>query len=143
MIDDLVSYPTVRLLEQTMNFTEQRQNVLAEDISNISTPGFVARDLSVQDFQKSLRKAIDRKWASNNDTYEPESGESVTFEAGGSRLVAKASELPNSVAFHDRGIRSMEYLMTQMADNAYAHNMAAQFLKSRYDQISRAISMKP
>jgi hypothetical protein len=39
-------------------------------------------------------------------------------------------------------VRSMEYLMSQMADNALAHNTAAQFLKARYDLISRAISMK-
>jgi len=29
-----------------------------------------------------------------------------------------------------------------MADNAVAHNMTAQLLKGRYDQLSRAISMK-
>ena len=32
---------------------------------------------------------------------------------------------------------------SEMADNAIAHNMAAQFLKSRYDLVNRAISMKP
>ena len=40
------------------------------------------------------------------------------------------------------GPGSMEDLMGQMADNAQAHNMAATFLRSRYDWLQKAISMK-
>ena len=41
MIDTFLADPTIRMLEQTMSFTEQRHNVLLEDIANASTPGFV------------------------------------------------------------------------------------------------------
>ncbi len=143
MIDALLSDPSVRMLEQTVSFTEQRHNALLEDIANASTPGYVQKDLSVQEFQKSLKRAVAQKRASLNGAFEPESSENVQFEAGGSGVTAKAVENPTSVAFHDRGVRSMEYLMSEMADNALAHNMAAQFLKSRYDLANRAISMKP
>jgi flagellar basal-body rod protein FlgB len=142
MIDSLVSTPQIRMLEQTMNFTEQRHQALLEDIANISTPGYIQRDLPVEEFQGALRDAVSRQQESLNDAYQPESGDTIDFESGGSRVFASAGEKVNSVAFHDRGVRSMEYLMSEMADNVIAHNMAAQFLKSRYDQLSRAISMK-
>ena len=65
MINSLLSDPTVRMLEQTMSFTEQRHQVLVEDIANIDTPGFVQRDLSVAQFLKArydqLARAITMK----------------------------------------------------------------------------------
>jgi flagellar basal-body rod protein FlgB len=142
MIDALFNDSTVRLLEQTMSFTEQRHNVLLADIANSDTPGYVQRDLPVAQFQQALREAVRRQRESLNDAYEPQSQDDLGFESGGSSVSADAVELPMSVPFHDRGVRSMEYLMSQLADNAQAHNMAAQFLKNRYDWISRAISMK-
>lgn len=142
MIDSLLSSPTIRMLEETMSFTEQRHQVLAEDIANIDTPGFVQRDLPVAQFQKALREAFTRNRESLNDTFEPESEDTLAFEPGASRVRVQAQEKPVGVPFHDRGVRSMEYLMSEMADNALAHNVVAQFLKSRYDQLARAITMK-
>jgi len=130
------------MLEQTMDFTEQRHMVLLEDIANASTPGYVQRDMSVQQFQKSLRDAVKKQRESLNEFFEPQSNDTVDFDEGGSTVTAKPMEMPNAVPFHDRGVRSMEYLMSQMADNALAHNMAAQFLKSRFDTLAKAISMK-
>jgi flagellar basal-body rod protein FlgB len=143
MIDSLVSSPQIKMLEQTLDFTEQRHNVLLGDIANVSTPGYVQKDLSVDDFQKSLQDAVTRREESTNDDYSPKSTQDITFVPGSSQVIAAAKSTVNSVAFHDRGVRNMEYLMSQMADNAMAHNAVAQMLKSRYDQVTRAISMKP
>src|SRR4051812_40873113 len=110
MIDSLVSTPAIQMLEQTLSFTEQRHQALVEDIANASTPGFVQRDLSVAEFQGSLRDAVRRRRLSPNDAWAPKSGDSIHF-FGASGVVAEPQENPNSVVFHDRGIRSMEYLM--------------------------------
>ena len=143
MIAGVLSDPTIRMLEQTVDFTEQRHQVLLEDIANVSTPGYVQQDMPVGKFQTALQDAIGRERQSLNNAYEPESDEDLSFEPGGSEVDATPTEQPQAVAFHDRGIRSMEYLMGQMADNAMSHNMAAQLLKTRYDWLNRAIQMKP
>ncbi|HUO10187.1 MAG TPA: hypothetical protein VM008_17910 [Phycisphaerae bacterium] len=142
MIDSLVSSPTIRMLEQTLDFTEQRHNVLLEDIANVSTPGFVQKDVSVAEFQKSLQDAIAKNWTSNNNSYHPESNEAADFSPVSSQVQVKPAEVGNTMAFHDRGVRSMEYLMGQMADNAMAHNAVSQLLKSRYDMTTRAIKLQ-
>jgi flagellar basal-body rod protein FlgB len=141
MIADILNDPTVRMLEQTVSFTEQRHAVLVGDIANVDVPGYVQRDLSVPDFQKALQAAVKRERESRNDAYDPQDEGTVSFGSDGS-VRAEAMEKPTSVPFHDRGVRSMEYLMSQMADNALAHNMAAQFLRSKFDQMAKAISMK-
>jgi flagellar basal-body rod protein FlgB len=143
MIDALISTPTIRMLEQTLDFTEQRHNVLLEDIANVSTPDYVQKDVSVDEFQKSLRKAVAQQRASANDAYNPESTDTVDFVPGSSVIQAKPKETVNSIAFHDRGVRNMEYLMSNMADNAMAHNIVSQMLKNRYDILNKAIMMKP
>jgi len=143
MIDSLISSPTTQMLEQTLDFTEQRHNVLLEDIANVSTPGYVQRDVSVDAFQQSLQAAIAKTQGSNNDDYEPESNDAADFVPGSSLVQVKPQEVANTVAFHDRGVRSMEYLMGQLGDNAMAHNTVSQLLKSRYDWITKAINMKP
>ncbi len=143
MIASFLSDPTLRMLEQTVNFTESRHNVLLEDIANASTPGYVQRDMPVGKFQSALQDAVARERESLNDAYEPASDGDLSFELGGSEVNAQPGLTGGAMAFHDKGVRSMEYLMSQMADNAMAHNMATDFLKSRYDWISRAIQMKP
>jgi flagellar basal-body rod protein FlgB len=42
--------PLVGMLKQRMEWHQQRQNVLAQNVANADTPGFRARDLSEPDF---------------------------------------------------------------------------------------------
>src|SRR4051812_38885538 len=111
MIDKLVSSPVIEMLEQTLSFTEQRHQVLVEDIANGSTPGFVQKDMSVAEFQGALRDAVQKQRSSTNDAYRPESDDTIDF-CGASRVAARPTEAPTGVAYHDRGVRSMEYLMS-------------------------------
>ena len=130
------------MLEQTLSFTEQRHNILLDNIANVSTPGYVEKDVPVEAFQATLRQAVNERRASLNDTYDPQSTNQITFNSGSSNLTLHPQETPNSVVFHDRGIRRAEFLMSELADNALAHNMTAQLLRNRYDTITKAISMK-
>ena len=130
-------------LERVLNFTEQRHNILLADIANVSTPGYVQKDVSVADFQKSLQDAVDHRLSDSDEDKAPESTSTVEFDNHSSSLRLHPQNVIASTPFHDRGVRSMEYLMGNLADNAQAHNMAAQMLKSKYDLLNKAITMKP
>ena len=54
---------TIPVLEQLVQFTQARHEVLAGNIANLGTPGYVARDLSVADFQARLQDAIEARHA--------------------------------------------------------------------------------
>ena len=50
---------TIPVLQEVVSFSQARHAVLAGNIANIDTPGYQARDLSVEDFQARLKQAID------------------------------------------------------------------------------------
>ena len=140
MIDSFLNSPTTALLERTLNFTEQRHKLILQNIANATTPGYIQQDASPAEFQKSLADALQRQAAGANASFDPEDTSTISF--AGQSVQLKPQPAAEAQPFHDGGARSMEDLMGQLADNAEAHNMAASFLKSRYDLVQRAISMR-
>src|SRR3954452_8922749 len=57
----LFSASVIPVVEQAVKFGQARHNVLAGNIANIDTPGYRARDLSVEVFQPRLQEAIQVK----------------------------------------------------------------------------------
>lgn len=140
MISRLVSSPAIDLLERTLSFTERRHELLVSNIANVDTPGYVQQEVSVKDFQAAMQKAIEARRAAYNAPLEPENTDTVEFTGAAVRL--KPQKAADIQPFHDRGARSVETLMSQLADNAQAHNIAAQLLRSRFDTIRQAIQMR-
>jgi len=140
MIDSLLNTPAISMLERTVSFTEQRHNLILANLANVDTPGYVQRDVSTSQFQAALAAAFTDSDTHNDTPTTPSSAETVAFSGNSVRLkpVAQDSAQP----FYDRGAHSMEDLMSQLADNAQAHNVATTFLKNRYDVLQRAISMR-
>jgi flagellar basal-body rod protein FlgB len=52
---NLPDVPLLSMLRERMTWLEARQNVLSQNVANADTPGFVARDLVPQDFEKLLQ----------------------------------------------------------------------------------------
>src|ERR1035437_6654050 len=98
MIESLVSNPTIQLLEQSLNFTEQRHQVILENIANLSTPGYVQQDVSAAGFQQSLRDAVDRRRQSYNGEYAPQSNDAVAYSPGSSRVQVKTHPTQDAMA---------------------------------------------
>ncbi len=142
MIDKLVSSSTINLLERSLNFTEQRHDLILENIANASTPGYIQKDVSVRDFRQAMRQAVETRRAAFNGEFTPESTDTVEFSPSSSSVKIHPQPVVRNSAFHDGGIRSMEDLMSQLADNATSHNTLAQLLKNKYDSLQKAITMK-
>ena len=54
---NLPDVPLFAMLRERMTWLNQRQDVLAQNVANADTPGFVARDLKPLDFQQELQSA--------------------------------------------------------------------------------------
>ena len=46
----MTDLPVLRALREKLKFHEQRQRVLADNVANASTPGYVGRDMKAPDF---------------------------------------------------------------------------------------------
>ena len=141
MIADWLNTPAISMLERTVSFTEQRHEIILENLANADTPGYVQKDVPVQEFESALQQAMDRQQHSYSLGLTPQSTRHISFGPDNTVRITP-TEPRDVVAFHDGGVRSMEQLMGDLADNAEAHNMATAFLKTRYNWLQQAIQMR-
>lgn len=126
-LDRLLNDGSTPLLEQWLQFSEARQRLLAEDVANASTPNYVQKDLSPEQFQAMLRAKLNSAQSGSADT--------VSYDD-----VTAAVEHPvRGILFHDGNNRSMEQLMTDQAKNALMHNMAVELLRHQYSVMEMAL----
>jgi flagellar basal-body rod protein FlgB len=57
MAFDLNSMPLLGMLKERMGWLSARQNVLSQNVANVDTPGYTAKDLKPLDFQDILKGA--------------------------------------------------------------------------------------
>jgi flagellar basal-body rod protein FlgB len=126
-IDRLLNQGPNPVLEQQLRFTEARQQLIADNIANVSTPNYRQKDLSVERFQKMLRERVDRQQSAPSG--------SVKFDD-----VSSDVEHPRAgILFHDGNNRSMEQLMTDNAKNALMHNLVVELLRRQYQTMDMAL----
>ena len=61
MIKGMFSYGSMPVLERMVEFTGARQELIAHNIANFSTPYFKPTDLDPVQFQAQLRDAMDKR----------------------------------------------------------------------------------
>jgi flagellar basal-body rod protein FlgB len=132
MFDVLFQSTTIPAMEQVVNFTESRHNVLAGNIANVDTPGYQARDLSVEDFETRLNQALDARRGEGRSSGDPD-------YAAGTNL-AEVSQNPKSILHHDQSKVGMEFQVTEMVKNQLQHNMALSIMGSQFRLLQAVIS---
>ena len=126
------------MAQRLATFTEARQGVLADNIANIDTPGYKARDLPLAEFQAMLSKAV----AQSRGTGRPlrlESTASIRIGPAGERPFKPVEREGNSILFHDQGNRSSETELTEMVKNTLMHRVAVEILRGQYDTLEAAV----
>jgi len=126
-LDRLLNDGNAPLLEQWLQFAEARQRLLAEDVANASTPNYVQKDLSLEQFQAMLRAKLRSAQSSPPDT--------VSYDD----VAAEVQHPVRGILFHDGNNRSMEQLMTDQAKNALMHSMAVELLRHQYSIMELAL----
>ncbi len=144
----MFSNPTLKSLEQTVAFTERRHAILAGNIANTDTPDYQSKDLSVDNFQRSLRDAIqaDRQQREMSPghrlslagTTNPATRPS--FEDSKKVAMESVRDSMKQIVYNDGSDDSLEMQVTQIAKNQSMHTMAVAMMKSQFRQLQMAIS---
>jgi flagellar basal-body rod protein FlgB len=167
MFQGIFRSTTIPVLEQLVQFTQARHEVLAGNIANLGTPGYAARDLSVADFQVRLQDAIEarRQPPGAMPTLAPGAmptlavgmsgaspgqpgampGAMPTLAVGTSGAeqpdpVAEVAKDPRSILFHDQSDNAAELQVTEMVKNQLQHNTAMAILGSQFRLLQTVIS---
>jgi len=140
MIEGLFNSGAMPVLERAVQFTGQRHGIIADNIANLSTPHYRPKDLSVEKFQKQLRRAVnDRRATINPRLGELRLTDTREFRFREGRLDARPETLDENIMFHDRNNRDLERIMQDLAENTLAHNAGIEMLKSEFSLLKMAI----
>ena len=140
MFQGIFRSSTIPVLEQVVQFTQARHEVLAGNVANLGTPGYVARDLSAEDFQSRLRDAIEARHQApavrspGEMPLSPGELGAVPGEPGSERPdpVAEVAKDPRSILFHDESDNAVELQVTEMVKNQLQHNTAMAIMASQF-----------
>ncbi len=134
MLSSLFQTTTLPVLEQVVNFAQARHTVLAGNIANIDTPGYQARDLSVEDFQKRLKAAIETRM-------QPQEAISPGEPERPARpLLPEVAKESKTILRHDLNDVSMETQATEMLKNQLQHDTAITIMGAQFRMLQTAIS---
>lgn len=124
MIAGMFEGGALPVLEKVVQFTASRQRLLAHNIANLSTPGFVPTDMDPESFQAALADAIDQRRSS---------GEPLQVS------VPAPEALNQNILFHDQNNRDLERTMAALAENAMTHNAALEMIRNEFEMLRLAI----
>ena len=141
-LNGLFSGGSISTLESLAAFTEARHRVLADNIANVDTPYYKARDLSPEAFAEQLRRAVqDRHGMRAPLTLEP-TEQVYTAESGSLCFVPEEIE-HNHILFHDENNRSVEKLSAAMAKNRMVHLASTRLLTHEFQLLQAAVRGRP
>ena len=138
MIRDLFS-STLDVLHKTLDLRQQRHTVLASNIANAETPGFIAKDVR---FEAALRAAatppqppssppLMRTHPEHLPLIHPTSIRNVQ----GTLVVT-----PSDDVGHDLNTVSIDQEMAKLTTNTMHYNASAEILSRAFDQLKRTVS---
>lgn len=145
MMADLSNSGAIPALESMVRFAAQRQKMLANNIANLNTPGYLQQDVSIGGFQHNLREAIEKRQEERGGQGPlelKETEELTPLPGGGFRLNAGTPIEAGGVLFHDRNNRNLEQLMQGLAENTGVLRVATDLLKSQNDMLRSAIAQR-
>ncbi|MEE2972860.1 MAG: hypothetical protein VX672_07030 [Planctomycetota bacterium] len=136
-------------LKRMMQFSWQRNSLLADAAANLDTPGYRPRDVPVTEFQEAMKAAqlrekgiggglvpaVARGHGAFADT------QAIRFEADRVRLDPEAAG--DNLMFHDGNDRNLERVMQNLAENALAFRLASELFRKEHDILRAAIRERP
>jgi flagellar basal-body rod protein FlgB len=140
MIDSLFNSGSLPVLERVVQFTNARHQVLANNIANLSTPGFQPTELAPTGFQAALQQALDERRQSADPASAPlnmADTAQLSFQPGG--IAARPEPAHEGILFHDGNNRDLERLMQHLAENTLTHNVAIDLMRNEFATLRTAI----
>ncbi|MFO0946994.1 MAG: flagellar basal body protein [Planctomycetota bacterium] len=139
-ISNFLGSPTTDAAAQVISFTTARQEVIANNIANIDTPGYRMRDLDVGAFNRALSQAMTNAARSNPNNVRLSLPSPEGMDANGTR---EAGGDFRGIVFHDDNDRSIEQLTTSMVDNFNLQRQAVNVLRSQLRLLRSIIAETP
>lgn len=143
MLTSLFHSSTLPVLEQVLNFTEARHGVLAGNIANFDTPGYLARDLSPEIFRERLKSAIETRDrpAGPYGAVEPRTYGNYAIEQSREfDAFREVADPEKTLLYHDGHDVSLEQQVNEIVKNQQEHNLAVNIMSAQLRLLRAAIT---
>ena len=127
MLEGLFNQTAAPTLEKAAGFYAARHKLLADNVVNLSTPGYRQKDLDESAFHKQLQGRLDAR------------DRSLTRAADLDGVGVDAGHPGDTLVFHDGNDRDVEGLITEQAKNALQHNLALELLRKQFGLFDMAL----
>lgn len=129
----------VPALVDTLVYTQARLKMIAENVANLQTPGYRARQLDAKAFQGALRRALDERGTDVTKPLRVVAGNEVQTDAHGNLRVTPSFQPVENALFHDGTNLSIERQMADLAETGMTHEITTQLLTGNFDRLRQAI----
>lgn len=151
MFNSLFDSSTLPLLQKIAAFTERRQEVLAGNIANASTPEYQTRDLPLAEFQEKLKAAVAARVTSKQQSGAgpaeqwsfQQASQSDGIDQALPRELLQAIPVSGQFAFQDGNNRSVERDVMEMTKNSMMQSLAIELITSQINRLQAVISERP
>lgn len=133
-LTSLITDNITEILVKIIEFTQNRQKILAQNITNIHEPGFVPKDLAVNEFSSSLNNAINEHIRNQRlvlcDT------ENVKFGVSGSIEVKPLVDECSRELLEENRDEYLELQINKLSENSLNQRLAAELLRQKQMPVS-------
>jgi len=138
MIHDLFS-STLDVLHKTLDLRQQRHTVLASNIANAETPGFIGKDVR---FEEALQAAaappppqLPPLWRTHPEHLPLVQPQPTIRDVQGTLVIT-----PSNDVGRDLNTVSIDQEMAKLATNTFHYNASAEIVSRAFDQLKRTVT---
>ncbi len=140
MIEGLNNSGSLPVMQKVVQFAAGRHSLIADNVANLSTPGFRPADVSVKEFQSTLGDAVDKRRTIGQDRFgslDIDSTSTIEFLKEGVEL--HPVPMAENLLFQDGNDRSLEKLMQGLVENFLTYRTAVELMNNQFDMLDVAI----
>ncbi|MFA5238116.1 MAG: hypothetical protein WC476_00210 [Phycisphaerae bacterium] len=130
LITDNISELLVKIIE----FTRSRQKILTRNINSINSPGFVPKDLVVEEFCSLMNNAIDEHARSRRLMFRDTS--SIKFGNSGKLEIQPTVDSYAQKLLKENRDEYLEFQINKLSENSLNQRVAAVLLRQKQEMIS-------
>ena len=132
-LPSMITDNITEILFMIIEFTHARQRILAQNIINVHIPGFMPKELEVEDFSDLLNNAIDEHIQSCRlvlcDT------ENIKFGLGGYLHIKPIFDKQSKKLLEESQDEYLELQIKKLTENSYNQMIATELLRQKQETI--------
>ncbi|WP_062048705.1 flagellar basal body rod protein FlgB [Bacillus sp. JCM 19034] len=129
---DLFGSSSIRALETGLNGAQIRQNAISQNIANVDTPNYKAKQVQ---FKHLLHDELDKQGLKANRTHK----DHYEFQSANSRLGPIVTENRNTLYNHNGNNVDIDHEMSELAKNQIYYNALVDRLNGSFQSLETVI----